>query len=97
MLSSTTQTQMSFLDAETAGGDELRALSAATLSHLLTEALVAAEAEKASWEGRSGRELRASMRLVDRAEAIACRLHEYVGYAMADLQGHAPFGCSHRS
>lgn len=89
--------QFTFLDAETAGGDELRAMSAATLAGLLAAALEAADAERATFSWWSGRELRASMRLVDRAEAIACRLHEYVGYAMAELQGHAQFGCSHRS
>lgn len=97
MLATANLEGFTFLDAETAGGDELRCYSAAQLAALLADCLVAIEAETATWAGRTGRDLRASKNLVLRAEKIACRLHDYVGFAMAELAGHAPHGCGHKA
>jgi hypothetical protein len=72
----------SFLDAETMGGDELRSLTAAELAALLVDAAEAIDAERATWEERTGRELRASKRLVERTIRIAERLAYYVQAAL---------------
>jgi hypothetical protein len=72
----------SFLDAETMGGDELRSLTAAQLAALLVDATEAIDAERATWEGRTGRDLRASKRLVERTILIAERLAYYVQAAL---------------
>jgi hypothetical protein len=79
MTNTTTTSGLSFLDAETAGGDELRSLTSAELAGLLSDCLQAAAAERATFAGRTGRDLKASKRLVERTAAIASRLHYYLG------------------
>jgi hypothetical protein len=95
MTTTTTPSGLSFLDAETAGGDELRALPATELAALLADCLEAAAAERATFPGRTGRDLKASQRLVARAEDIARRLYYYLGEALQEDDprcGEGPFG-----
>ncbi len=72
-----------FLDAETAGGDELRACTPSHLARLLADAMEAIEAERATLPVRTGRDLKAANALIFRTVQIADRLHYYVGVKIA--------------